>query len=180
MATQSPFSFLNGLVERAAQVVQPPSWLVHETQHRAVLFLNHVLMQEPEAMERLVRQKGRVARVQWRNFNMALLVTPAGLLNLAPEGAQPDLQLEVLDASPLALAQAAFAGSKPNLRIQGDVQLAADINWLVDNVKWDVEEDMARIMGDVPAHTLANIGRTVAGAVRQFVGGRMPAGGAQQ
>ena len=178
MATQSPFSLLNGLVERAVQAVQPPSWLVHETQQRIVLFLNHVLMQEREAMERLVRQKGRVARVQWRNFNMALVVTPAGLLNLATEGAQPDLQLEITDSNPLALAQMALRGDKPALRIQGDVQLAADINWLVDNVQWDVEEDMSRIIGDVPAHTLANLGRSIAGAVRQFVGGRMGQGAA--
>lgn len=178
MATQSPFSLLNGLVERAVQAVQPPSWLVHETQQRIVLFLNHVLMQEREAMERLVRQKGRVARVQWRNFNMALVVTPAGLLNLAAEGAQPDLQLEITDSNPLALAQMALRGDKPALRIQGDVQLAADINWLVDNVQWDVEEDMSRIIGDVPAHTLANLGRRIAGAVRQFVGGRMGQGAA--
>ena len=178
MASQSPFSFLNGLVERAVQVVQPPSWLIHETQQRTVLFLNHVLMQEREAMERLMPQKGRVARVQWRNFNLALVVTPAGLLNVAPEGAQPDLQLEITDSNPLALAQAALSGGKPNLRIEGDVQLAADINWLVDNVQWDVEEDMARIMGDVPAHTLATMGRTVAGAIRQFVGGRMNKAGA--
>lgn len=178
MATQSPFSLLNGLVERAVQAVQPPSWLVHETQQRIVLFLNHVLMQEREAMERLVRQKGRVARVQWRNFNMALVVTPAGLLNLAAEGAQPDLQLEITDSNPLSLAQMALRGDKPALRIQGDVQLAADINWLVDNVQWDVEEDMSRIIGDVPAHTLANLGRSIAGAVRQFVGGRMGQGAA--
>ncbi|MDH1427310.1 hypothetical protein N5J23_05510 [Comamonas aquatica] len=178
MATQSPFSLLNGLVERAVQAVQPPSWLVHETQQRIVLFLNHVLMQEREAMERLVRQKGRVARVQWRNFNMALVVTPAGLLNLAAEGAQPDLQLEITDSNPLALAQMALRGDKPALRIQGDVQLAADINWLVDNVQWDVEEDMSRIIGDVPAHTLANLGRSIAGGVRQFVGGRMGQGAA--
>ena len=178
MATQSPFSLLNGLVERAVQAVQPPSWLVHETQQRIVLFLNHVLMQEREAMERLVRPKGRVARAQWRNFNMALVVTPAGLLNLAAEGAQPDLQLEITDSNPLALAQMALRGDKPALRIQGDVQLAADINWLVDNVQWDVEEDMSRIIGDVPAHTLTNLGRSIAGAVRQFVGGRMGQGAA--
>ena len=176
MATQSPFSLLSGLVERAVQAVQPPDWLVHETQQRVVLFLNHVLMQEREAMERLVRQKGRTARVQWRNFSMALVVTPAGLFNLAPEGAIPDLQLEVTDTNPLALAQSALRGDKPAIRIEGDVQLAAEINWLVDNVSWDVEEDLARIVGDVPAHTVANLGRTVASAVRQFVGGRMGKG----
>ena len=44
-------------------------------------------------MDRLVRQKGRVARVQWRVYSLALVITPAGLFNLAPEAAVPDLQL---------------------------------------------------------------------------------------
>ena len=80
MATpQSPFSFLDGIFERVAAGPQPPQWLVQELQQRIVLFLNHVLMQEPQAMERLVRQKGRIARAQWRTYSLALVVTPAGL-----------------------------------------------------------------------------------------------------
>ena len=63
MATpSSPFSFLDGLFERIGSRIQPPAWAVHEIQHRAVLFLNHVLQQEPEAQQRLVRQKGRVVQ----------------------------------------------------------------------------------------------------------------------
>lgn len=173
MATQSPFSFLNGLVERVVETAQPPQWLVHETQQRVVLFINHVLMQEKAAMERLVRQKGRIARVQWRSFNMALLVTPAGLFNLAPEGASPDLLLEITDSNPLALAQAALRGDKPAIRIEGDVQLAGDIQWLVDNVEWDVEEDLARVIGDTPAHMIGSAARKLAAGLRQFVGARM-------
>lgn len=173
MATQSPFSFLNGLAERVVEAVQPPQWVVHETQQRIVLFLNHVLMQEREAMERLVRQKGRVARVQWRAFSVALVVTPAGLFNVAAADAQPDLELEITETSPLGLAQSALRGDKPAIRIRGDVQLAGDINWLVDNVSWDVEEDLARVIGDAPAHTVAKLARAAAQAVRQFVGSRM-------
>ncbi len=94
----------------------------------------------------------------------------AGLFNLAPEGAAADLRLEVTDTNPLALAQTALRGDKPSIRIEGDVQLAADMNWLVENVSWDVEEDLARIIGDVPAHTLANLALAAANAVRQFVG----------
>ena len=173
MATQSPFSFLNGLFDRVAAGPQPPQWLVHEVQQRLVLFLNHVLMQEKEAMDRLVRQRGRVARVQWRSYSMALLVTPAGLFNLAPEGAAPDLQLDVTEASPLALASVALRGDKPAIRIEGDVQLAAEINWLVDHVRWDIEEDVARLIGDAPAHTLGQVARKAAQALRQFVRARM-------
>jgi ubiquinone biosynthesis protein UbiJ len=174
MATpQSPFSFLDGLFERVAAGPQPPQWLVHEMQQRMVLFLNHVLMQEKEAMDRLVRQKGRIARVQWRSYSMALVVTPAGLFNLASEGAAPDLQLHVTETSPFALAQTALRGDKPAIRIEGDVQLAAEINWLVDHVRWDVEEDLARVIGDAPAHTVAQFARRAAQALRQFVGARV-------
>jgi ubiquinone biosynthesis protein UbiJ len=173
MATpQSPFSFLDGLFERVAAGPQPPQWLVRELQQRMVLFLNHVLMQEKEAMDRLVRQKGRIARVQWRVYSMALVITPAGLFNLAPDTATPDLQLHITETSPFALAQTALRGDKPAIRIEGDVQFAAEINWLVDHVRWDVEEDLARVIGDAPAHTVAQFARRGAQALRQFVGAR--------
>ena len=178
MATQSPFSFLGGLVERVMAGPQAPAWLVSEMHQRLVLFLNHVLMQEKEAMDRLVRQKGRIARVQWRAYSLSLVITPAGLLNLAPESAVPDLRLEVTDTSPITLAQAALRGDKPAIRIEGDVQLAAEINWLVDHVRWDVEEDLARVIGDAPAHTLAQFAGRAAQTLRQFVGSRMAAASA--
>ncbi|ABM34191.1 hypothetical protein [Paracidovorax citrulli] len=183
-APQSPFSFLDGLFERLASGPQPPQWLVHEVQHRLVLLVNHVLMQEPEAMERLVRQSGSVARVQWRIYSMSLRVTPAGLFDLAGEAAVPDLRMEITDTSPLALAQAALRGDKPAIRIEGDVQLAAEIQWLVDHVRWDLEEDLSRLLGDAPAHAICTAARRAAQALRQFVGmrmgGRPAAGGTAQ
>ena len=179
MATpQSPFSFLDGIFERVAAGPQPPQWLVHEAQQRLVLFLNHVLMQEKEATNRLVRQKGRVARVQWRSYSLALVITPAGLFNVAPDAATPDLRLEVTQTSPFSLAQGALRGDKPAIRIEGDVQLAAEINWLVDHVRWDVEEDLARVIGDAPAHTLAQFAGRAAQTLRQFVSSRMAAASA--
>ena len=71
----------------------------------------------------------------------------------------------------MALIQAALRGDKPAVRIEGDVQLAAEVNWLVDHVRWDLEEDLSRIMGDVPAHAAAEAFRRVAQALRGFVSG---------
>jgi ubiquinone biosynthesis protein UbiJ len=171
MATpSSPFSFLDGLFDRIGSRLRPPTWAVHEIQQRAVLFLNHVLQQEPEAQQRLVRQKGRVVRFEWRFVTLQLVATPAGLLDLAPEGAVPELTLIVTETSPLKLANATLRGDKPSVRIVGDVQLAAEVNWLVDHVRWDVEDDLARVIGDVPAHAIGNGARRVAAALRQFVG----------
>ncbi|MGD9550046.1 MAG: hypothetical protein AB7V41_03440 [Burkholderiaceae bacterium] len=172
MAIPSPSSVLDGLFERFTADPQAPQWLVHEVQHRVVLLLNHVLMQEPEAMERLVRQRGRVAQLRWRAYVLALGVTPAGLLDLAPAQAEPDLHLEITEPSPLVLAQTALRGDKPPLRIEGDVQLAAEINWLVDHVRWDLEEDLARFIGDAPAHVVGDVARRAAQALRQFAAAR--------
>jgi ubiquinone biosynthesis protein UbiJ len=175
MATQSPFSLLEGLFQNFNLPLTPPAWAIEEGHRRIVLLLNHVLQQEPQAMERLVRQKGRVVLSQWRDFSFKVVVTPAGLLDVAVPGAVADLTLTITEASPFAIAQAVMQGDKPAVRIEGDVQLAAEINWLADNVRWDVEEDLARIMGDAPAHMLMQSGRTVAQAVAQFVGKRAAA-----
>ncbi|MBV5298050.1 MAG: hypothetical protein JZU64_07905 [Rhodoferax sp.] len=170
MATQSPFSFLQGFLQKLPlPKLQPPAWAVHEAQRRIVLTLNHVLMQESEATARLARQKGRVMLVQWRSFSFKLQATPAGLLDLATSEAAPDLVLTMTDESPLALLQMVVRGDRPGVRIEGDVQLAAEVNWLTEHVRWDLEEDLARIIGDVPARTLSQMAQGLVSGLRQFV-----------
>ncbi len=172
MATQSPFSLLESLLQNLPPLpnLQPPEWAVDEAQRRIVLLLNHILMQESEATSRLARQKGRVVLMQWRSFAIKLVATPAGLLDRATAPDKPDLVLAVSEESPWALAQGALRGDKPTVRIEGDVQLAAEVNWLVDHVRWDIEEDLARVIGDAPAHTLGQAARSMASSLRQFLG----------
>ena len=161
-----------------SQTLQPPAWMVEELQRRLVLLMNHVLMQEPEAQSRLARQTGRVVEARWRVFSMRLVATPAGLLDLAGPAMAPDLTLTVTEESPWALGQAVLKGDKPAVRIEGDVQFAAEVNWLVDHVRWDLEEDLARIVGDAPAHAVAQAARRMADALRRFVPAAPPAPGA--
>jgi ubiquinone biosynthesis protein UbiJ len=174
MATQSPDSFVQSLLGKLGEALQPPAWVVEELQRRLVLALNHVLQQEPEAQARLRRQAGRLVEAHWRMFSVRLQATPAGLLDLGPAAAAPDLTLTLAEESPWALAQAALRGDKPAVRIAGDVQLAAEVQWLVDHVRWDLEEDLARVVGDAPAHAVGQAARRMAQALRQFVGAGAP------
>jgi ubiquinone biosynthesis protein UbiJ len=145
--------------------------VVDESVNRLVLFLNHVLQSEPEAMARLARQKGQRIELVWDRIQLQLTPTPAGLLERGRfEGF--DLRLTVTEASPVSLASALAKGDKPKVRIEGDVQLAAEINWLIDHVRWDAEEDLARLVGDAMAHTLAQAARKAMEALRGFVAKR--------
>lgn len=176
MNTSSPFSFLESIATR----FQPPSWVVEEGQQRLVLLLNHVLMQEKEAQDRLARKNGSVLHVRWGLFAMDVVITPAGLLDRAPAAATPDLLIAIAADSPVVLLQSALVGKAPPVKIEGDVQLAAELGWLAENLRWDVEEDLSRVLGDIPAHALADAGRRMLAGLKQFLAsgpfGTMPGG----
>ena len=167
----SPFQLLESLLQ-SVRLPTPPAWLIEEGQRRCVLLVNHVLLQEPQATQRLVRQKGRVVFAQWREFNFKLLITPAGLFDLAPPEAPADLTVVLNETSPVRLAQSLVNREKPPVRIEGDVQLAAELNWLADNVQWDLEEDLARVIGDAPAHWVAQGAKSCGAALHSFLASR--------
>jgi ubiquinone biosynthesis accessory factor UbiJ len=171
MNTSSPFSLPFTFPPKAQDLpawLKPPEWLVRELQQRIVLALNHVLQQEPEAMARLARQKGQVAHIEMAPIALKLVATPAGLLDIAALDAKADLTLTVTDSNPLSLLQSTLRGEKPAIQIQGDVQLAAEVNWLVDHVRWDAEEDLSRIIGDAPAHSAMQVLRQAGQMLKKF------------
>ena len=169
MPNTSPLSFLEPLVSTLASRLQPPAWLVDEAQHRLVLLLNHVLMQEREAQTRLARKKGSVVQVRWGALCLPLQVTPAGLADRAAPDRAPDLVLSLEGQPPWEMARQALLGQRPAVQIEGDVQLAAELAWLAENLRWDVEEDLARLLGDAPAHALADAGRKLAAALAPWL-----------
>ena len=167
-----PSALLAQLAQMAEPLVkampQPPSWLKKELDHRVILLLNHVLGAEPEAMARLRRHQGKVVFLQVSPWSARWHITPVGLLEIADESARVDLDLAVSDSSLTSLTRDALAGKRPDVRIEGGVQLAAEIGWLMENVRWDVEEDLSRLIGDAPAHSLMNGLRTLTGGLRDL------------
>ena len=154
---------------------------------RATLFFNHVVAAEPTAVERLRAHAGRYMRLQvdgWPNALPALpplgfRITPAGLVEWC--GGEPPAAVDLvvrLDASnPARLAAQWARGERPRIDIQGDAQFATDLNWLIDHLRWDAEDDLARLVGPTPARELARAGaalhsglRRVASAVSRWTG----------
>jgi ubiquinone biosynthesis protein UbiJ len=156
--------------------------LNHAVMERATLWLNHVLSGEPVAAQRLVSHAGRRIRVRfdgWPSLLPALppavfLITPAGLLEWCGDEAQApagdaDLNVAVDVSNPaLAFAQA-LSGERPKVEVSGDAAFASDLNWLVDNLRWDYEDDLARVIGPAPARELARLASGAAAGLRALV-----------
>ncbi len=140
-------------------------------QKKFVLLLNHLLSTEPIAMERLHRHQGKTILLRPHAFpallemfmpelpTFAMAITPAGLLDWRDDKlSNPDLEV-TLDASDLmALASTWMDKAQPPLRLIGDAQLATDINWLVENIHWDVSVNLEPAFGPQMAMQIASWG----------------------
>lgn len=143
---------------------------------RLTLVINHVLSGEAVATERLRPHAGRTMSLALNDWPrllpsppaLAWRVTPAGLLEWCGlEGApEPDLAVQLDAGNPALVMARALGGTPPPVQIDGDAQLAGDVNWLLLNLRWDVEADLERLFGPVVAHQLYKLGSAVAAALR--------------
>ena len=147
---------------------------------RATLLVNHVLSSEPVATDKLRAHAGRCIQLQFKGWPAGLpalpptafRITPAGLLEWCGSEMLPAVDLQVdIDASNPALAMAqALTGERPRVDVSGDAAFAGDVDWLFENLRWDVQDDLERLVGPGPARELARLGRGVASGVRLAAG----------
>ena len=146
---------------------------------RLTLLVNHVLGSEPVAMERLRPHAGHCIQLHFEGWPgllpplpvTAFRVTPAGLVEWcgADLPVEPELRVSI-DASNPALAMVqALSGARPKVEVAGDAAFAADLNWLFDNLRWDVQDDLANVVGPAPARELARVGAGIATGLREAV-----------
>lgn len=106
-------------------------------------FANHVLDDALWARERLARFAGRTVELR-------APLLPTLLVSITPQG-----RLEAGGAEP----PAAVVVFGPRMRVSGEPQLAAELEELSRTLRWDIEEDLSRVFGDVIAHRAVQTGR---------------------
>lgn len=142
---------------------------------RLTLLLNHVLAREEAAAGRLKAHVGAVLQVvpeRWPSWlpsppAAAFRVTPAGLLEWcgpSPD-APPNLRIVLEAGHPVEAGLSLLSGRVPRARVEGDSVLAADMDWLIANVRWDLMDDLQQAFGPVAASVLENAGQAMRAAL---------------
>ena len=135
--------------------------------NRMVLFANHVLTGCPPAVERLRAHAGKAVRVDatgWPGLipvppPLTLRITPAGLFECSDAtdlaAVVPDLDVRIDASDPAKFAGNLLKGALPPMSIDGDGALAADVNWIAQNVRWDPAADAERFFGPTLAEAVS-------------------------
>jgi len=142
-----------------------------------VLLVNHVISAEPQAMERLRAHAARTIRIEldgWpamlpTPFPLAFRITPPGLVEWieVPVPMTPDLRVGIAVSNPALVLAKLVVGERPAITVDGDAAFATDVNWLIENLRWEVQDDLARLVGDAPAREIARFGSAVSKALRE-------------
>jgi ubiquinone biosynthesis accessory factor UbiJ len=122
--------------------------------------LNHLLEAAPWARERLAPFSGELLELNAPPLpRLRFTIAADGRLAAEPVGgARPSL---VITVRPGVLAAAA-KGEDHLLRsidVAGNARLASEVMFLARHLRWDAEEDAARIIGDAAAHRLVGLAK---------------------
>ena len=124
--------------------------------------LNHLLRQTPGATEALRRHAGRSVR-----FDLTLAQFDC---RIADDGCFSEAVVDTPDAilrpTPALVARLPFFGRDAwrFAEYSGDPALLATLDRVFKQLNWDVEADLAPLVGDIAAHRLHTMGRdTLAG-----------------
>jgi ubiquinone biosynthesis accessory factor UbiJ len=126
----------------------------------AVGFINHLLRGASWARDELKRFAGRTVRFEIFPFALALTVLDNGEVALAAADVVPAVTARPTPGLMLRLAARDDAAWR-DIDIAGDTDFAAAIHHVARNLRWDVEEDLSRVFGDIAAHRMAETGRTL-------------------
>jgi ubiquinone biosynthesis accessory factor UbiJ len=124
------------------------------------LALNHLLEAEPWARARLAPFAGQTVELRNPPFpTLRFAILAGGTVEAG--AADPALTVTLKPDALFNLARGPEHFLR-SLEVSGDPKLASEIMALARHLRWDVEEDLSRLFGDVAAHRLADAGRAFA------------------
>jgi ubiquinone biosynthesis protein UbiJ len=119
--------------------------------------LNRLLEAEPWARGRLAPFAGETLELRAPPLpRLRLVILPGGTVEAG--GEDPALVITLRPPALLALLQGEehFVRS---VEVAGNERLAAEVMTLLRHLRWDAEEDLSKLVGDVAAHRLAEMAR---------------------
>lgn len=128
--------------------------------------LNALLRREPWAAERLGRHAGKSLRFQLAGLQASFSIDAGGHLRACDPAVVPDVSLSLaaqhLGELPGILGSRDVAAITDRLHVQGDAALATVVSELARDLRWDIEDDAARLFGDLLGPALVQGGRGAA------------------
>lgn len=126
----------------------------------AAQFLQHLTDQNNWSRKHLMAFAGKVVQFNIAFINSKLLILEDGSLSMATDNADIDATVHISPSLALRLI-AKDEAAKMLIKIDGDSHLATELAKVLQLMRWDIEEDLSKVMGDIPANKTASTAKKV-------------------
>ena len=128
--------------------------------------LQHLIAQNNWSKTLLHPFAGKSIQINIPPINSSLIILENGSLAMAGETAIADTTITIPPSLLLRLI-AKDESAKQSIHITGDSHLATEIAKVFAHMKWDYEDDLSHIIGDVAALKVGQLGRKTIQSVKE-------------
>ena len=128
--------------------------------------LQHLLAQNAWAAPLLQPFAGKSVRLNVALVSTSLVILENGSLAIAGETNIPDATITISPSLLLRL-MTKDESARQQIRIDGDTHLATELAKVFSNVRWDFEDDLSKLVGDVPANKIGAFSRHAVTTVKE-------------
>jgi len=128
----------------------------------AAAAINHLLHGANWARERLAPFSGSLVRFLLPPFSATFSITEDGTLHPASDDAEPTATIKLTPPLAMRLVMLKDESARAEIEVDGDAALAGALTRVLANLRWDMEEDLSHLLGDIAAHRIAGAARSAA------------------
>ena len=128
--------------------------------------LQHLISQNSWASNLLLPFAGKSIQINVSFISTSLVILENGNLAVAGETNVPDATVTIPPSLLLRLLAKDEAANR-QINIEGDTHLAAELAKVFSNMRWDYEDDLSNLIGDIPAIKIGTFARDAANTVKE-------------
>ena len=131
------------------------------------IILDHLLSQNDWMQSKLVDHKNKIIVIEISDLKLILKVGENGLLHSLSEAEKFDCIIKLTVNS---LISQLINNNNSNISIEGDLELANQVAQVLKKIEWDIEEDLSKYIGDIPAIQTTKILKKVVARGQKNIG----------
>ena len=131
------------------------------------IILDHLLSQNDWMQSKLVDHKNKIILIEISDLKLILKVDENGLLHSLNEIEKFDCIIKLTVNS---LISQLINNNNSNISIEGDLELANQVAQVLKKIEWDIEEDLSKYIGDIPAIQTTKILKKVVARGQKNIG----------
>ena len=132
----------------------------------AARILQHIINQNNWSREHLIPFAGKVLQFDFVLIKPSLIILEDGSLSFAGETIGADAVIHLPPSLTLRLL-ANDDAAKMQIKIDGDTHLATQVSKVLQKLRWDIEDDMSHLVGDIAASKISKSSHKVLQTVKK-------------